>query len=118
MPRTTNHSTRERILVTTLELMERAEGAEGVTMRRVATSVGVTAMAIYKHFGDREALLQAATTAAKQAAGSNARYQHVVHRQYGLMSPRLDQMIQSPRPTQPIWRTVTGDGWQVRSSSP
>jgi AcrR family transcriptional regulator len=53
----TNHSTRERILATTLELTERAEGAEGVTMRRVATWVGVTAMAIYKHLRDREALL-------------------------------------------------------------
>jgi AcrR family transcriptional regulator len=63
MPRATNHSTREKILAVTLELMERAEGVDGVTMRRVATSAGVTAMAIYKHFRDRDALLRAATAA-------------------------------------------------------
>jgi AcrR family transcriptional regulator len=63
MPRTTSHSTREKILAATLDLMERAAGADGVTMRRVAASVGVTAMAIYKHFRDREALLQAVTAA-------------------------------------------------------
>jgi AcrR family transcriptional regulator len=63
MPRTTSHSTREKILAATLNLMESAEGADGVTMRRVATAVGVTAMAIYRHFRDRETLLQAATAA-------------------------------------------------------
>ena len=63
MPRTTSHSTRDKILAATLQLMESAEGADGVTMRRVATSVGVTPMALYKHFRNREALLTAATTA-------------------------------------------------------
>ncbi|WP_219518475.1 TetR/AcrR family transcriptional regulator [Nonomuraea ceibae] len=33
------------------------EGVEAVTMRRVADSVGITAMAIYKHYPNREALL-------------------------------------------------------------
>jgi len=63
MPRTTSHSTRKKILAATLEIMESTQGADGVTMRRVATSVGVTPMAIYKHFPDREALLRAATAA-------------------------------------------------------
>src|SRR5579859_7478900 len=34
-------------------------GAEAVSMRKVADKVGVTAMAIYRHFPDREALLNA-----------------------------------------------------------
>jgi len=63
MPRMTSHSTREKILAATLALIESTRGADGVTMRRVAASVGVTAMAIYKHFPDREALLRAATAA-------------------------------------------------------
>jgi AcrR family transcriptional regulator len=35
------------------------EGAEAVTMRRVAEKVGITPMAIYRHFPDRAALLNA-----------------------------------------------------------
>jgi AcrR family transcriptional regulator len=35
------------------------EGADAVTMRRVAEKVGITAMAIYRHFPDRAALLNA-----------------------------------------------------------
>jgi AcrR family transcriptional regulator len=33
------------------------EGAHGVSMRRVASAVGITPMAIYRHFPNREALL-------------------------------------------------------------
>jgi len=33
------------------------EGAEAVTMRRVAQAAGITAMAIYRHYPDRAALL-------------------------------------------------------------
>jgi len=35
------------------------EGAQAVTMRRVAQAVGITAMAIYRHYPDRAALLGA-----------------------------------------------------------
>ena len=33
------------------------EGAEAVTMRRVAKSVGITPMALYRHYADRDGLL-------------------------------------------------------------
>jgi AcrR family transcriptional regulator len=36
-----------------------AEGADAVSMRRVASAVGITAMAIYRHYPSREALLHA-----------------------------------------------------------
>jgi AcrR family transcriptional regulator len=55
--------TRERLLAVALELMEGPEGVDGVTMRRVADSAGVTTMATYKHFKNRDALLRAATAA-------------------------------------------------------
>lgn len=36
-----------------------AEGADAVTMRRVAKAVGITPMALYRHYKDREGLLNA-----------------------------------------------------------
>jgi AcrR family transcriptional regulator len=50
--------TRAAILAAAMRLLERG-GQEAVTMRRVAKAVGVTAMAIYHHFPDRDALLRA-----------------------------------------------------------
>jgi AcrR family transcriptional regulator len=50
--------TRDVILAAAQRLLERG-GQEAVTMRRVAKAVGVTAMAIYHHFPDRDALLRA-----------------------------------------------------------
>lgn len=47
-----------RILTAARALLDR-EGAEAVTMRRVAQAVGITAMAIYRHFPNREGLLNA-----------------------------------------------------------
>jgi AcrR family transcriptional regulator len=43
--------------------MEGPGGVDGVTMRAVAASTGVTTMATYKHFKNRDALLRAATAA-------------------------------------------------------
>jgi AcrR family transcriptional regulator len=52
---TKNH-TAERIARVALAILEK-EGPEAVSMRRVAQAVGVTPMAIYHHFSNREALL-------------------------------------------------------------
>src|SRR5688572_22140496 len=49
--------TATRILRAAQALFDR-EGAQGVSMRRVAAAVGVTPMAIYRHFPNREALLK------------------------------------------------------------
>lgn len=50
--------TADRIIAAARRLLER-EGAEAVTMRRVGDAVGITAMAIYRHYPDRAALLNA-----------------------------------------------------------
>jgi AcrR family transcriptional regulator len=63
MPQHAKQSTRERLLAVALELMEGPEGVDGVTMRAVAAAAGVTTMATYKHFQNRDALLRAATAA-------------------------------------------------------
>ena len=49
-------TTAEHITQVALEILE-AEGAEAVSMRRVASAVDITPMAIYHHFPNREALL-------------------------------------------------------------
>ena len=49
-------SLRDRILAATQEIVLR-EGISGLSMRKVATEVGVSAAAIYRHFDSKEALL-------------------------------------------------------------
>lgn len=50
--------TERRILKAARQLLDK-HGADGVTMRRVAAEVGITAMAVYRHFQDRSDLLNA-----------------------------------------------------------
>jgi len=49
-------TTSDRITEEALKILER-EGDDAVSMRRVAQAVGITPMAIYHHFPNREALL-------------------------------------------------------------
>jgi AcrR family transcriptional regulator len=51
-------STAEKIVASAGKLLGR-EGATAVTMRRVAKAVGITPMALYRHFADRDGLLNA-----------------------------------------------------------
>lgn len=60
--------TRAKIVAAGLRLLERG-GQEAVTMRRVAKAIGVTAMAIYHHFPDRDALLRALADAETDRIG-------------------------------------------------
>lgn len=61
--------TRARIVAAALRLLEKG-GQEAVTMRRLARAVGVTAMAIYHHFADRDALLRALADAEADRIGA------------------------------------------------
>jgi AcrR family transcriptional regulator len=54
------HITADRIAYVALTILEK-EGAQAVSMRRVAKAVGITPMAIYHHFPSREALLNTIT---------------------------------------------------------
>ena len=53
-------ATQERIAEAALSILER-EGPNAVSMRRVAETAGITAMAIYHHFDNKEALLDFVT---------------------------------------------------------
>jgi AcrR family transcriptional regulator len=50
--------TRERIFVAARTLFDK-DGMPGVSMRRIADAVGVTPMAIYKHYADKDAVIDA-----------------------------------------------------------
>jgi len=58
MSQTAVLSTPTRIFAAARDLFDK-DGADGVSMRRIAEKVGITPMAIYKHYPDKEALLNA-----------------------------------------------------------
>ncbi len=51
-------STRDRIIYCSLDLFS-VKGYEGVSMRDIATEVGIKAASIYKHFSNKEAIYSA-----------------------------------------------------------
>lgn len=77
------------------------EGADAVTMRRIAKAVRITPMAIYRHYPDRDALLNAiadrgfAELAARLAANATAR--NVGDRLMSMGDIYLDYALQNPR---------------------
>lgn len=50
--------TRNRIFAAARDLFDR-EGLDGISMRRIAEAVALTPMAIYRHYADKEALIDA-----------------------------------------------------------
>ena len=54
--------TSQKIATAARQLLDQ-EGVEAVTMRRVASAVGITAMAVYRHYPDRAGLLNALSDA-------------------------------------------------------
>jgi AcrR family transcriptional regulator len=50
--------TREKIIDKALELLD-AEGAEGLSMRRLGQALGIEAMSLYHHFPNKDAILDA-----------------------------------------------------------
>src|SRR5258705_6161283 len=58
MNETTFASTQTRIFTAARQLFDEG-GVEAVSMRRIADKVGITPMAIYRHYPDKDALLNA-----------------------------------------------------------
>ena len=90
-------STRQKILGAARKLFER-EGAGAVSMRRVAEAVGITPMAIYRHFSNREALLKRisddAFTEVAQEWLPHARHPDLMHGLLHSMENYLDYALQ------------------------
>jgi AcrR family transcriptional regulator len=93
-------TTASRIAAAARRLLDK-EGTEAVTMRRVAAAVGVTPMAIYRHYPDRASLLTAladegfeelaARLAVKKFSGG------VEERLTKMMEIYLEHALQKPR---------------------
>jgi AcrR family transcriptional regulator len=103
--------TSQRIYDIALRVLE-AEGPDAVTMRRIAGEIGITPMAIYHHFANREALLSAivdrefeklAEFFSRPAKGRRLEEQ-VIHMMdayadYAFAHPRIfDYVFSRPRP--------------------
>ena len=106
---------RARILEAAERLL-RTEGIAALSTRRVASEVGVTAMAMYRHFRDKDALLQALIAAgfarwearlADAVTTPSARGKIVnaiaAYRDFALREPRsFELMFLVPRPGIPL----------------
>ena len=92
--------TAQRIAAAARRLLDR-EGAEAVTMRRVAAASGITAMAIYRHYPDRAALLNAlADEGFEQLSASlkGRRFTGTLERRLAKMADLyLDHALANPR---------------------
>lgn len=92
--------TAQKIATAARNLLD-TEGADAVTMRRVASAVGITAMAVYRHYPDRAGLLNAladagfeelaARLAAKRFSGD------IEQRLTKVLDLFLDHALQNPR---------------------
>lgn len=95
----TRPTTAERILEAAHRVFD-DEGADAVTMRRVAELVGITPMAIYRHFPSREALLKRLSddsfnTVAK-AWRKRSKSPDVIKRLLAIAEPYLDYAQSHP----------------------
>lgn len=92
-------TTSEAILSAAQKLFDR-QGADAVTMRRVAELVGITPMAIYRHFPSRAALLKQISgdsfNALAHAWKDRIQSQNVVDRLMALLEPYLDYALEHP----------------------
>lgn len=92
-------STSDKILRAALKLFERG-GAEAVSMRRIADAVGITPMAIYRHFPNREALLKRLSDDSFQAIAhewaAHGTHPDVLERLLALLTPYLDYALANP----------------------
>jgi AcrR family transcriptional regulator len=61
-PRPYHHGNLRRALLDEALATIRTEGVEGVTLREIGARVGVSRTALYRHFGDKRALLAAVAT--------------------------------------------------------
>ncbi|MFE7464759.1 TetR/AcrR family transcriptional regulator [Streptomyces sp. NPDC057499] len=106
------------------DLLE-SEGAEALTMRRIADSVGIKAPSLYKHFPDKAAVevqlmalmlaeLAAVLEAAEAAAPGSLRALFEAYRRYALDHPGLYRLATQ----KPLPRESLPPGLEDRAAAP
>jgi AcrR family transcriptional regulator len=92
-------TTPEKILRAAHKLFDR-EGADAVSMRRVADAVGITPMAIYRHFPNRESLLKRLSDDSFNTVAheweARATHPDVLKRLLALLDPYLQYALEHP----------------------
>ena len=88
-----------KILRAAHKLFDR-EGADAVSMRRVAELVGITPMAIYRHFPNREALLKRLSDDSFETVAheweASATHPDILKRLLALLEPYLNYALEHP----------------------
>ena len=88
-----------KILRAAHKLFDR-EGADAVSMRRVAELVGITPMAIYRHFPNREALLKRLSDDSFETVAheweARATHPDILKRLLALLEPYLNYALEHP----------------------
>lgn len=123
-----------QILAAARALLER-EGPDGLTMRRLAGSVGITAPSLYKHFPDKSSVVHALAdamlretadvleAAETEAPGSFAALA-AAYRAHALAHPHLYRLTTGhplpqgleERAAAPLFRALTGDEPRARAA--
>jgi AcrR family transcriptional regulator len=111
---------REEIVAAALELLEQ-EGAEALSMRKIADRVGIRAASIYKHFRNKEALEAAMISSAfeRQAeaferAGDDLDALATVYRDFARCNPHLYRLMTE----RPLNREILTPGAEARAAAP
>lgn len=93
-------STSQKIHTAAARLLH-AEGAEGVTMRRVAAAVGITPMALYRHYPNRDGLLNALADAGfaevSERLSRTRLTGSIEHKMLQILDVNLDFAFEKPR---------------------
>jgi AcrR family transcriptional regulator len=99
-PATTTSTTAAVIAATALRVLEH-EGADAVSMRRIAQEVGITPMAIYHYFPNRESLLHSITEAEfgnlRGLIVRRMQRGHGEDRLIGMLEAYVDYALERPR---------------------
>ncbi|MEO3886007.1 TetR/AcrR family transcriptional regulator [Nonomuraea sp. B5E05] len=106
----TGAGTAERI-VTVAQRILHEEGAAAVSMRRVGDAAGITAMAIYRHYPNRDALLRAVANRSASELAAEWRRRSPSGDLMERISATLDDFLDFALGNRHLYRFLVLDAW-------